>query len=294
MLPGTGFLDPHAEDEGGISFPLKLPLTSRVPRPKGRGINFFAAKNFNKSYFEASYRKYNRPEFIHPDPLEFVWRYNPDGDREIAGFIAASLAYGNVKQIIKSVEKVLTPMGTSPRLYLRDTPEKEISKALLNFKHRFTTGAEMALFLLNIKAAIKRHGSLESCFLKNYRPQEEDLSSSIYAFVNEFNSGACAPTLTPCPEKKSSFKRLNLYLRWMVRKDAVDPGVWTKIPPSKLIVPLDTHMFQISQKLGLTTRNDTSMKTALEITAAFRRISPNDPVKYDFALTRTGILRIRS
>jgi uncharacterized protein (TIGR02757 family) len=243
----------------------------------------------DKNYFEAAYRKFNHPEFIHPDPLEFVYRYKSAGDREIAGFIAAALAYGNVRQIIKSVEKVLSPMGKNPALYLRRTPEKEISKPLLNFKHRFTTGAEMALFLLNIKTAVKNHGSLENCFLKNYRHNDEDLSASIYAFVNEFNSRACAPTLTPCPEKKSSFKRLNLYLRWMVRHDAVDPGVWTKIPPSKLIVPLDTHMFQVSKKLGLTRRNDTSMKTALEITSAFRRISPEDPVKYDFSLTRPGI-----
>lgn len=245
----------------------------------------------DKNYFEAAYRKYNRFEFIHPDPLEFVYRYKSAGDREIAGFIAAALAYGNVKQIIKSVEKVLTPMGKSPALYLRNIPEKEISKALLNFKHRFTTGAEMTLFLLNIRTAVKNHGSLENCFLKNYRPKDEDLSASLYAFVNEFNSRVSSPTLTPRPEKKSSFKRVNLYLRWMVRRDAVDPGVWKKIPPSKLIVPLDTHMFQVSKKLGLTGRNDTSMKTALEITAAFRRVSPKDPVKYDFALTRTGILR---
>ena len=248
----------------------------------------------DKSYFEAAYRKFNRPEFIHPDPLEFVWRYSSAGDREIAGFIAAALAYGNVKQIIKSVEKVLAPMGKSPSLYLLNNPEKQISKALLNFRHRFTTGAEMSLFLLNIKTAVASHGSLENCFLENYRPNDEDLSASLYAFINEFNSRACAPTLTPCPEKKSSFKRVNLYLRWMVRRDAVDPGVWKKIPPSKLIVPLDTHMFQVSKKLGLTWRNDTSMKTALEITAAFRRISPEDPVKYDFALTRTGILGLAS
>ncbi|HAF95044.1 MAG: TIGR02757 family protein [Elusimicrobia bacterium GWC2_51_8] len=246
----------------------------------------------DRQYFETAYRKFNRPEFIHPDPLEFVWRYNSAEDREIAGFIAAALAYGNVRQIIKSVEKVLAPMGKSPALYLRGTPEKEISKTLLNFKHRFTTGAEMAIFLLNIKAAVKNHGSLENCFLKNYKPKDEDLSASLYAFVNELNSRVSSPTLIPCPEKKSSFKRVNLYLRWMVRRDAVDPGVWTKIPPSKLIVPLDTHMFQVSKNLGLTGRNDTSMKTALEITAAFRRVSPEDPVKYDFALTRTGILKI--
>ncbi|MCX5786615.1 MAG: TIGR02757 family protein [Elusimicrobia bacterium] len=246
----------------------------------------------DKSYFEAAYRKYNRAEFIHPDPLEFVWQYKSPGDMETAGLIAACLAYGNVKQILKSVEKVLSPMGKSPALWLKSTPDAAIKKTFSGFKHRFTTGAEMTIFLLNIKNAVKQHGSIEKCFLKNYRPQDEDLSASLYAFVNEFNSGARAPTLTPCPEKKSSFKRINLYLRWMARKDAVDPGVWTKIPPSKLIIPLDTHMFQVSKKLGLTARNAASMQTALEITAAFRRVSPKDPVKYDFALTRTGILRL--
>jgi uncharacterized protein (TIGR02757 family) len=265
----------------------------------------------DKSYFENVYRKFNRPEFIHPDPLEFVWRYNLPGDREIAGFIAAALAYGNVRQILKSVEKALSPMGKSPEAWIKDASEAAIAKTFSGFKHRFTTGSEMALFILNIRNAITQHGSLENCFIKNYRPADKDLSASLYAFVNEFNSGACArhcnfggqvarrrcvagaPTLIPCPQKKSSFKRVNLYLRWMVRRDAVDPGVWKKIPPSKLIVPLDTHMFRISKKLGLTGRNDASMKTALEITAAFRRISPKDPVKYDFALTRTGILGLK-
>ena len=101
-----------------------------------------------------------------------------------------------------------------------------------------------------------------------------------------------APTRTPRPEKKSSFKRLTLFLRWMIRRDEVDPGVWKRFPPAKLIVPLDPHMHRIARRLGLTARQDTSMKTALEITAGFRRVNPEDPVKYDFSLTRTGILKL--
>jgi len=246
----------------------------------------------DRPYLEALYRKYNRFEFIHPDPLEFVWRYRSAGDREIAGFIASSLAYGNVRQILKSVGQVLAPMGERPSSYLRNTPEKKISRTLANFRHRFTTGAEMAIFLMNIKTTVKKHGSLENCFLKNYRPQDKDISRSLYAFINEFNAGERAPTLTPLPERQSSFKRANLYLRWMVRRDSVDPGVWTGIPPSKLIVPLDTHMFAVAKKLRLTKGKAASMRTALEITAAFRSFSPNDPVKYDFALTRPGIQRL--
>jgi len=243
----------------------------------------------DKKSLESTYARFNKKKFIHPDPLEFVYRYETAGDREIAGFVAAALAYGNVTQILKSVEKVLKPMGASPRLWLLKSSASDISRTFLLFKHRFTTGAELSIFLINIKTAIEKHGSLENCFLKHYRPADETLADAIYAFVNDFNARGCAPTLTPCPEKKSSFKRLNLFLRWMVRSDAVDPGVWGKVPPSKLIIPLDTHMFQVAKRTGLTRRNDTSMKTALEITAAFRKVSPEDPVRYDFSLTRAGI-----
>ncbi len=231
----------------------------------------------------------NRPEFIHPDPLEFVWRYKSPADREVVGLIAACLAYGNVNQILKSVDKVLAPMGKLPAAWLKNTAAAEIKKNLSVFKHRFTTGDEMAVFLLNIKRAMEKHGSLEDLFVKGYDENEPNVEEALYKFINAFNELACAPTLTPCPEHKSSFKRINLFLRWMVRKDAVDPGVWTKVSPAKLIIPLDTHMRQVSMGMGITKRKDTSMKTAAEITAYFGRIEPEDPVKYDFALTRAGI-----
>lgn len=243
----------------------------------------------DKDHFEKTYREFNKPEFIHPDPLEFVWRYKSGADKEIAGFIAASLAYGNVTQILKSVEKVLGPMGPSPAAWLRKADRALIKKTFAAFKHRFTTGAELTVFLVNIKEAVKTHGSLQALFLAGYEPGAATVEAAIYAFINSFNSQGCAPSLTPCPELKSSFKRVNLYLRWMVRKDAVDPGVWTKVSPAKLIIPLDTHMRQVAMRLGMTARKDTSMKTASEITAFFRRVNPADPVKYDFALTRAGI-----
>ncbi|MEI7480892.1 MAG: TIGR02757 family protein [Elusimicrobiota bacterium] len=245
----------------------------------------------DKKLLEATYDRFNHKEFIHPDPLEFVYRYKALGDREVAGFIAAALAYGNVTQILKSVEKVLAPMKSSPSRWLMKTSPREITRIFAPFKHRFTTGRELTAFLINIKTALEKHRSLEICFLKHYRPAEETLAGAIYAFVNDFNSKACAPTLTPCPEKKSSFKRLNLFLRWMVRSDEVDPGVWKQVSPAKLIIPLDTHMFQVAKTMELTARKDASMKTALEITAAFRKVSPLDPVRYDFSLTRAGIRR---
>ncbi len=242
-----------------------------------------------RSFLEDAYLRYNKPEFIHPDPLEFIWRYKNRADREAVGIIAACLAYGNVTQILKSVEKILGPMGTSPAAWIKSASTAGIRKTFSSFKHRFTTGAEMAVFLLNIKHALEKHGSLEKLFLEEYDKGEATVENAVYKFVDNFNALGCAPSLTPCPEHKSSFKRMNLYLRWMVRKDAVDPGVWTGVSPSKLIIPLDTHMRQVSMGMGITKRKDTSMKTAAEITAYFREVNPKDPVKYDFALTRAGI-----
>ncbi|GAB4029924.1 MAG: TIGR02757 family protein [Elusimicrobiota bacterium] len=245
----------------------------------------------NKKFFEDLYKKYNSRKYAYSDPISLVYSYKKNEDIEIAALIASSLAYGNVKQIIKSLSAIFSVMGNSPRLFLEKRSDREISRSFLNFKHRFTTGAELAIFMLNIKKAIRENGSLENLFIKNLKKDEPDLSASIYSFINSFNSIACAPTLTPCPEKKSSFKRFNLFLRWMIRKDAIDLGIWEKISPSMLIIPLDTHMLSISQKLGITNRKDGSMKTAREITDFFRTINPYDPVKYDFSLTRTGILK---
>lgn len=242
----------------------------------------------NKSFFEKVYRKYNKRKFIHPDPLEFVYKYNLPQDREVAGFIASSLAYGNVKQILKSVSYVLNVLGPSPADFLLRTKSDRILQAFCLFKHRFTTGHEIADFLINIRKILKEDGSIEKYFLKGYNPSSINLENAIYSLARRFNATP-TPTLMPNPDKKSPFKRLNLFLRWMIRKDAVDPGVWKKISPSKLIIPLDTHMFQIARKLGITTRKRPDMKTAIEITDFFRKVSPDDPVKYDFALTRTGI-----
>ncbi|NLI10723.1 MAG: TIGR02757 family protein [Elusimicrobia bacterium] len=246
----------------------------------------------DKAFFENLYKKYNNRSYAFSDPISLVYNYEKNHlDAEIAGLIASSLAYGNVKQILKSLGKVFLVMGKSPRLYLEKKKNHEIAKDFLSFKHRFTTGGELTVFLINIKKVLIKYGTLENLFVKNIREEEKNYIGCLYRFVNELNYSACAPTLTPCPEKKSSFKRFNLYLRWMIRKDKIDLGVWKNISPKGLIIPLDTHMLSISQKLGITKRKDGSMKTAEEITSFFRKINPQDPVKYDFSITRTGILK---
>ena len=244
---------------------------------------------YSLSFFENIYAKWNRPEYIHPDPLEFLHRYKKPEDQETVAMIAACLAYGNVKQILKSTEKAVSLIKDSPAEQLASFTETGLRQACSNFKHRFTTGAELAVFMLNIREAIKKHGSLQNLFVKNDRPEDETVENGLYNFINAFNAAGRAPSLTPDPALKSSFKRINLFLRWVVRKDSVDTGIWTKVSPSRLIIPLDTHMRQVALKLGLTKRKDTSMKTALEITAAFRKINPADQLKYDFSLTRAGI-----
>lgn len=243
-----------------------------------------------KAKLERLYRRYNKRGYVSPDPLQCLYRYPDVQDREIAALIAASLAYGRVAQIIKSVETVLGVMGRSPREFLLRARRGRLDRAFAGFSHRFTTGPELTAFLSGIAAAIREHGSLNELFAANLAPADEDVRAALPRFVESLrgrDSGHCS--LLPCPEKGSACKRLHLFLRWMVRSDDVDPGGWAGVPRSKLIVPLDTHMARIARGLGLTKRASPDAVMALEITQAFRSIVPDDPVRYDFTLTRFGI-----
>ena len=240
---------------------------------------------------EKLYARYNRREFIHPDPLEFVYRYEEVGDREIAGIIAALLAYGRVKQILRSVAVVLERMGPSPRRFLQESSKSSLMKTFKDFKHRFTTGEELVILLVGLQRVLGNYGSLEACFLRGMQSGSSGALQALGAFVSELGVDPCpsGSMFVPSPERGSACKRLNLFLRWMVRSDDVDPGVWKGLPSSSLIVPLDTHMHRIALQMKLTRRRQADMRTALEITEAFRAIMPDDPVRYDFSLTRLGI-----
>ncbi len=240
---------------------------------------------------EALYRKYNRREFVHPDPLEFLYAFSDLYDREIVGLIVSTLAYGRVEQILKSCRAVLKELGCSPRRTLEQFSSVKIQKMTKSFRHRFTTGDDLSALLLGIKSAISKYGSLYECFLDGYRRHHSNLLLSLISFQKEITGSYrhCGVRLLPSPAKLSACKRLHLFLRWMVRKDAVDPGGWDEIPPSKLLIPLDVHMHRISLHLGFTNRKSADLETVLEVTKAFSEISPDDPVKYDFVLTRFGI-----
>ncbi len=240
-----------------------------------------------KQQLEKLYRKYNRRKYVSPDPLQFLYDYTRVGDREIVALVASSLAYGRVAQILKSVDNVLGRMGKSPREFIIKTPEKLLKKIFSDFKHRFTTGAELACMLKDAGRIVQEHGSLNEYFLAGMRSSDKTVLPAIEAFVAGFH---CKNGhLAPVSARGSACKRLNLFLRWMVRKDAVDPGGWHGVPRDKLIVPLDTHMVKIGKALGFTKRKSPGMAMALEITTGFCRLVPEDPVKYDFALTRLGI-----
>jgi uncharacterized protein (TIGR02757 family) len=241
---------------------------------------------------ETLYSKYNKFEFIHPDPLEFVYNYSNNYDREIVGLIASSLAYGNVKQILKSVSKALTKMNESPKEYIQCCNKEKFYKDFNEFKHRFTTGDDFVNFLSGIKSVLEKYNSLENCFAFCYKSANNDFKTAVTEFTNILNS-FCPNNksyLLPSPINGSACKRLMLYFRWMIRKDNVDPGCWhNSVDQSSLIIPLDTHMFNISKMFNFTIRKTADLKTAVEITENFASINPADPVKYDFVLTRFGI-----
>ncbi len=241
--------------------------------------------------FERLYDTFNRPEFIHPDPVEFLHRYDDVRDREVVGLVASSLAYGRVAQIMKSVLSVLEPMGRHPGRFLADAGHEDLSSIFGGFRHRFTTGAELVLTLLGARGLIRRHGSLEAAFVSGMGRGDRTTAPALCRFAEGLNG--CfeygCNSLIPHHEKRSCMKRLNLFLRWMVRRDDVDPGGWDSVSRVRLVVPLDTHLFRIARTLGFTGRKSADLAAALEITERFREIAPDDPVRYDFALTRLGI-----
>jgi len=252
-----------------------------------------------RDVLERLYRRYARPELIRPDPLQFVYRYDEAADMEIAGFLAAELAYGRVGQIERSVERLLGLMGESPAGFVMGF-DRSGWRLLGGFKHRFTTGQDICELLLLLRGVLEQYGSIERFFLSGYDPAEANVAGALSRFCRSLASmytashgrecGRGLSYLLASPERGSPCKRLNLFLRWMVRDDAVDTGLWESVDKAKLIVPLDVHMGRLCRILGLYSQKSASLKAALSITQSFLEIEPDDPVKYDFALSRIGIL----
>ena len=252
-----------------------------------------------KSCLERLYARYNRREFIGSDPLQFVYNYSSPADMEIAGFLAAALAYGRVRQIQKSLADLLGRMGDSPNAFVRDFGKAE-RKILTGFKHRFTTGQDISDLLQLLKNVFEQDGGIEKHFMLGYNKNDADILPALSRFCDSLKQKyACEHNgrvsrglkyLLTSPTDGSACKRLNLFLRWMVRDDDVDLGLWKSVAKAKLIVPIDVHISRLCGILGFHNRKTVSLSTALEITKSFSGIEPADPVKYDFALTRVGIV----
>jgi len=252
-----------------------------------------------RQVLEKLYAKYNHRWFIPPDPLQFLYRYSDFADKEVVGFLSAALAYGRVEQIEKSLNDLLARMGKSPSVFVKNF-SKAGRESLRSFKHRFTTGQDISDLLEILKQVFRNYSSIEAYFLRGYRQTDRNIIPAlsefcesllgIYAKKRSVRISPGLKFLLAGPSGKSVCKRLNLFLRWMVRKDEVDSGLWQSIDKAKLIVPVDVHMARLCRMLRLYDRKPVSLATAIKITEGFAEIEPADPVKYDFALSRIGIM----
>ena len=230
----------------------------------------------------------------HPDPLCFLYAYPDVRDREIAGLLASALAYGNVKAILRSVGRALAPLGPHPAARVRAARSRgELEGLHPGFRHRWTTGADLAQLLWAARELLLAHGSLEAAFARGMEAGDRDASRGLSRFVREIRRrapGLDGTGLLPDPADGSACKRLQLYLRWMVRCDEVDPGGWTCLRPAQLLIPLDVHVFRIAKtRLHFTRRAQPDLKAALEITRRFAELAPEDPLRYDYSLSHWGM-----
>ena len=244
-----------------------------------------------KIWLDELYECYNSKEFVHPDPVELLYDYEDIREREIAALVAAALAYGRASQIVKNAAKILKVMGESPREFVLSQPVDSLRNAFRSFKYRFTDGKSIATLLVGVRGIIREFGSLECCFAYPHDSEFPGVKEAMINFYEKLQKHAASNlnSVLPDPRKNSACKRLYLFLKWMVRKDAIDPGGWKVISSNELIYPLDTHMFSIARSLKATTRKSADFKAAVEVTDFFKRVNPQDPLKYDFVLTRFGI-----
>ena len=243
-----------------------------------------------KEFLNSKVDLYNQPSFIKDDPISIPHLFTKKQDIEIAGFFAAMFAWGNRKTIINKSKELMQLMDNAPHDFCLNHSPKEL-KSLIHFKHRTFNTTDLLYFIEFFNHHYSKHKSLETAFIKHGNTIEEMLTG----FHHYFFSLEYIPTRTKkhiaTPERKSSCKRLNMFLRWMVRKDdkGVDFGIWKNISPSQLICPLDLHVVRVAKRLNLLQRKQTDWLAAIELTEFLRTLDSKYPVKYDFALFGMGI-----
>ena len=245
-----------------------------------------------KSFLDEKYDLYNRETFIDTDPIQIPKRFTKKEDIEIAGFLAATIAWGQRPTIIKNAKKLMQWMDEAPHDFVLNAEDSDLD-IFAEFKHRTFNGEDAIFFIKSLQNIYKNHGGLETVFSKPIA-NDGDAKDALAHFREVFFS-IDHPSRTEKHVsnvlKKSSAKRLNMFLRWMVRNDkrSVDFGIWKKMSPADLYLPLDVHTGRVGRKLGLLKRNQDDWPAVAEITQSLRQLDPMDPVKYDFALFGLGI-----
>ena len=248
-----------------------------------------------KEILEKYYKKYNNPDFIKDDPISIPHQYSLKQDIEITAFWTSVIAWGRRNMIINNAKKLFALMDNSPYDFIVNHEEKD-RKRFLDFKHRTFQPTDTLYFLEFLQWYYRQNDTLETAFSQGMNSDDENIKSGLINFHNLFFSLENAPGRTKkhvaTPERKSTCKRLNMFLRWMVRKDnnGVDFGLWQEIKPSQLMIPIDVHVDRISRQLGLLTRKQRDWQAVEEITSNLKKFDPDDPVKYDFALFGIGVM----
>lgn len=248
-----------------------------------------------KSFLDQKVIEYNRPSFISADPICIPHKFSKKQDIEISGFFAAIFAWGNRTTIINKSAELMQLMDNAPHDFCLHHSANDLRK-LLSFKHRTFNTTDLLYFIEFFKTHYRQSDSLETAFTRSFSKKDPDITRALNGFYDYFFSLPDVPRRTmkhiAAPAKKASCKRLNMYLRWMVRSDkqGVDFGIWKKISPAQLVIPLDLHVARVAQHFQLVERKQTDWLTALELTSQLKRFDPADPVKYDFALFALGVL----
>lgn len=243
-------------------------------------------------YLERLVCRYNAPEYVDMDPVSIPHSFSRKQDIEIAGFFAATMAWGRRATIIKKAEELMALMDYAPHDFVLNHEEEDL-KALLEFKHRTFQPPDVLYFIDFLHRHYQEFESLEEAFLPD--GTFTSIEDSLICFHNYFCAGEFFLPRTrkhvPTPARKSACKRLNMFLRWMVRKDeaGVDFGLWQRIPQSELVCPCDVHVLRVAFQLGLLKEERNEWKTALKLTQRLKALDAEDPVRYDFALFNLGL-----
>ena len=249
-----------------------------------------------KEPLERLYQEFDYARRIQHDAIRFPLRYPEPSDREVVALLTACLAYGRVDLFSRELEKIFQVMGPHPATFVQHFDPKADRERFKDFRYRFNRPRDIAAFCLVIQRILSVHGSLQVYFLKGYSDDDPDVSSALERFVQGILEQDLTPVfprgrlsrgfrhLFPRPSAGGPCKRLHLFLRWMVRRDHLDFALWPEVSPAKLIIPLDTHIANMSRAIGLTRLRSHTLRMANEITESLRLLAPEDPVKYDFAL----------